>query len=111
MAMPSFHKKAQRTIDPCDWEKYRKLRNRVGKTLRKAEKEYFEEVAHIQGNPRAVWKDLNKVIGRGQREHIATIQVKGHDIVRNRDKAEEFNKYFVNCIPPPPSTDTRSVGL
>lgn len=68
MATPSFHKKAQRTKDPCDWEKYRKLRNIVGKTLRKAEKEYFEEVARIQGNPQAVWKDLNKVIGRGQRE-------------------------------------------
>lgn len=91
--------KGTKTKDPCDWEKYRKLRNRVGKTLRKAEKEYFEEVTRIQGNPRAVWKDLNKVIGRGQREHIATIQVKGRDIVRNRDKAEEFNKYFVNCIP------------
>ena len=61
--------KAQKTKDSCDWEKYRKLKNKVGKTLCKAEKEYFEEVARNQGNPQAVWKDLNKVMEE-DRENI-----------------------------------------
>ena len=66
-----------------------------------AEKEYYVDLAQSQGNPQAVWKDLNKIIGKGCKERVGTIQVNGHDITRNQDKAEEFNEYFVNCIPPP----------
>ena len=106
-----FLTKAHRTNDPDDWRKYRKLRNKVTTTLRKAEKEYFQEVARNQGNPRAVWKDLNKVIGRGRKDRIGTIQVNGRDIVRSLDKAEEFNRYYVSCIPSPPSIDPGSIGF
>ena len=62
-------------------------------------------------NPQAVWKELNKIIGKGCKERIGTIQVNGHDTTRNQDKAEEFNKYFANCIPPPPSISSSPVGL
>ena len=56
-------------------------------------------------------EELNKIIGKGCKERIGTIQVNGHDITRNQDKSEEFNKYFVNCIPLPPSISSSPVGL
>lgn len=40
-----------------------------------------------------------------------TFQVNGHDITPNQDKAEEFNKYFVNCIPSSPSISSSPVSL
>ena len=82
-----FHTKAQKTKG--DWLKYKKLK--VNMALRKAEKEYYDDHAQNRSNPQAILKDLNKIIGKGCKEHIGTIQVNGHDITWNQDKAEEFN--------------------
>ena len=70
----TVHTKAQKTKDPDGWLKYKKLRNKDNLVIRKAEKEYYD-LAQDQGNPQAVWKDLNKIIAKGCKEHIGTFQV------------------------------------
>ena len=71
----------------------------------------MDDLAQNQCNPQTVWKELNKITEKGCKERIGTIQVNGHDITRNQDKAEEFNKYFANCIPSPLSISSSPVSL
>ena len=78
--------KHRRQKNPDDWLKYRKLRNKVNIALRKAEKEYYDDLAQNQCNLQAVWKELNKITGKGCKKCIGTIHVNGHDITQSQDK-------------------------
>ena len=47
------------------WDQYRQLRNNVTSMIRKAKVQYLiQEGKACQGNPKAIWKFLNKVTGR-----------------------------------------------
>lgn len=56
------------------WNLYRKLRYRVTwevKRAKGAKIQYFEKISEqSSGNPRKMWKELNRVLGRESRQKI-----------------------------------------
>ena len=55
-------RKAIASNDPRDWEKYKKLRNKINNNI-KTSKVYYYSNAFIQpkGNPRKTWQTFNEL--------------------------------------------------
>ena len=81
-----------------NYVKYKKLRNKVTSSLRRAKKDYyFKKFDSIKHNSKLTWKLINTVLGKQKvtpnREQIFT----HNDAVINNPSeiAESFNEYFV----------------
>ncbi|XP_068707424.1 uncharacterized protein [Montipora foliosa] len=58
-----FYRKARKFNRPSDWSEYRRLRNLINSSLRKAKKSYFaDKLEESRPNPSEFWKTLKQVL-------------------------------------------------
>ena len=87
-------------LSPLDtnFDKYKKIRNKVTSSLRRAKKEYyFQKFDSIKQNSKLTWKLINDVLGK-QKATLNKEQSFTHNetVINNpSDIAESFNEYFV----------------
>lgn len=89
--------KAKKSGNQEDWNQYRRLRNLVTWELncKKAKLQYFEKVSEKSArNSREMWKELNRVLGRGDKQGIEAIKTTHGRITDKQLIVEEFNCYF-----------------
>ncbi len=91
-----YRNKHRKTGDPMDWERFKKLRNLVKRQLRAAKASHFKEVCN-DVRPQRLWKELNKVLGRNQRQGVSVIKTSQGELSDGLRIAEEFNSYFSSC--------------
>ena len=78
-----------------DWIKYRNTRNHVTSILRKAKCNYFRLfVESSRGNPKNLWSELNKVLGKSNRANITLLQSHDGDLTNQDDIANRSTSIF-----------------
>ena len=56
----------------CDWENYKRIRNRVNIELKNAKKEYYStRIADEGTNPKKAWKTINDLLGRKNKQTVS----------------------------------------
>ena len=64
----------------CDWENYKRIRNRVNIELKNAKKEYYStRIADDGNNPKKAWKTINNLFGRKNKQTVVN-ELKPGDI-------------------------------
>ena len=49
----------------CDWENYKRIRDRVNIELKNAKKEYYStRIADEENNPKKAWKTINNLLDK-----------------------------------------------
>ena len=86
--------KATKSRSLADWEKYKSVRNKLNSELRKA------KLASISSssNPRDVWRDMNKLIGRAEKEKCAMLKLHGRDVTDSLEITEAFDSHFAATV-------------
>ena len=91
--------KASKTNSEEDWIKYRITRNHVTSILRKAKCNYFRLlVESTRGNPKNLWSEFNKVLGKSSRSNITLLQSDDGDVTNQDDIAKSFSEHFSSII-------------
>lgn len=91
----------------CDWKCFRNLRKKVKKELKVSKVLYFEQICHDAAHqPRKMWREVNKVLGRGHNGGISIIRSDKGELSGATDIVEEFNRYFSSFM----STQSRQGG-
>ena len=71
-----FLTKARKSKKTEDWDKFRKLRNQVTWSIRKAKQQHFERLSNqVADNTRKVWRELNRLLGNGRKHEISSLKV------------------------------------
>ena len=84
-----------KTKNQCDWKCFRNLRKKVKKELKVSKVLYFDQICHDAAHqPRKMWKEINKVLGRGRNGGISIIRSDKGELSGATDIVEEFNQYF-----------------
>ena len=87
--------KAKKSNNVDDWNLYRKLRNRITREVKRAEIQYFEKLSEqSSGNPRKMWKELNRVLGRGSRQKIEALTTPSGRVTELQTIVEELSNHF-----------------
>ena len=61
-------KRAVKTSHQTDYEAYKKQRNQVNKLVKIRKIKYYHEVINKdQSNPKAMWKHINQLVGKGSK--------------------------------------------
>lgn len=90
------HKKAKEFNTDREWEKFRRLRNKVKRMSNKLKKDYWEDhVDNVITNPKRFWSDV-KSKGRDRIPHCVQLD----DVMSSDDrmKAELFNRFFFSVF-------------
>ncbi|KXJ09308.1 RNA-directed DNA polymerase from mobile element jockey [Exaiptasia diaphana] len=90
-----------KTRSSTDWEKYRKLRNKVVKMRRKATKEHFQQLCkEKRGDQKKFWKTIKPYINarKNQNTRGETITLKDNgEIIRDQQQVSEIlNTFFAS---------------
>ena len=82
----------------CDWENYKRIRNRVNIELKNAKKEYYStRIADEGTNPKKAWKTINDLLGRKNKQTVINeLKLGDNSLTNPKDIAEVFNDYFAN---------------
>jgi len=83
------------------WPAYRKLRNKVTKEIRDAIRDYYRQLVDENiGNPKKIWKAINKVLGKKEKSvKLSSVKIEGKCLTREHDILEALNQYFVSVGP------------
>ena len=94
-----FGTKAKKSKKTEDWVQFKRLRNHVTWCLRIAKRSYFEDLSvRSLGNPRKVWKEINRLLGTRHRRKVDSLKVKAGVIMDKQDIAEEFGSFFLSVV-------------
>ncbi|XP_068697711.1 uncharacterized protein [Montipora foliosa] len=93
-----FYRKARKFNRPSDWSEYRRLRNLINSSLRKAKKSYFEEkLEESRPNPSEFWKTLKQVLpNKNVNCDIDRLIVDDKEVTGHKDIADAINPYFTS---------------
>ena len=92
-------KKARKSKDEGVWIEYRSVRNYVTAELRRSKRTYLEGIAwRAKKQPKKLWNEMNKLLGRNAVTQIQLIRAEEGDLVDNSDIANAFNTFFINRI-------------
>lgn len=59
-----FPTKARKRKNPMEWDYFKRLRDQVTWSIRKAKLQYFEKLCNQSvGKPRKMWSELNRLLG------------------------------------------------
>ncbi|CAB4009864.1 Hypothetical predicted protein [Paramuricea clavata] len=99
-----YHKKkAIRFKSSIHWDKYKSLRNRVNKQMRKSKIDFYhKEIGDCtySNDFKKIWSLINSLTGRNNKSSsITEISVNDNSITDSILIAEKFNEYFVNIGP------------
>ena len=97
------HRKARKTNKELDWSAYRRLRNRVNMSIRKAKENYSRKVVDENAdNPRNFWKIVKRVIpnkATGAKSSTTNpINVDGRVTTEATTIANGFCTFFTNIV-------------
>ena len=94
-------RKAIKTNDESDWNKYKSSRNSANFALRQAKREYYiTKFQNPKTNPRHAWQTINDILGRKNNTNtIHEIKHSGKTVSSNEELKEIFNEYFTNIGP------------
>ena len=97
------HRKARKTNKELDWSAYRRLRNRVNMSIRKAKENYSRKVVDENAdNPRNFWKIVKRVIpnkATGAKSSTTNpINVDGRVTTEATTIANGFCTFFTNVV-------------
>jgi exonuclease III len=82
-----LHKQAVLTGDANIWSQYRKLRNKITKTIKQAKSNFYHTLLiDNKSNPKRFWKELSKIMP-------SKINTKS---IPSNMTADDFNTYFAN---------------
>ena len=60
------------------WAKFKSIRNQLKMYMRKAKLEYFKQLSgQSVSNPRKVWQEVNRLLGRGGKQEIDSLRTDG----------------------------------
>ena len=91
--------KAKRSGQIEDWKEFRRVRNQVTASLRAARREHFENLCtQSAGNPGKVWKELSRLVGKGQRKSVESLKGQNGVIMDKHNIADEFGAYFSSVV-------------
>ncbi len=94
-----LHTKAKASKRSEDWERYRNVRNQVTSKMRRAKLQHFEVLSEqSKSNPRKLWKELNKVLGRKNKQRIDTLNSQRGALTALQDIVDEFNGFFSKYV-------------
>ena len=89
-------RKARQSNNILHWQKYKKSRNTVFKTIRDAKKHYFHDAFEGSSSSKEFWKHLKHVTGAAKRATVSKIR-NGDNVTDDPSTiAEVFNKFFVS---------------
>ena len=92
------HRKARKFNRPSDWSEYRRLRNLINSSLRKAKETYFAEKLEVsRPNPSEVWKTLKQVLPhKNVNCDIDRLIIDDKEVTGHKDIADAMNLYFTS---------------
>ena len=71
-------RKATKSNSPSDWSKYKSLKSRVNRQVKKSKSEYYLNLIEIsKNNPNTLWKHLNEITSRKSSSNISCTEVDG----------------------------------
>ena len=84
-----------------DWFNYKQTRNKVNIELRNAKKDYYSlKIAGQKHNPKQVWKTVNNLLGKQNKQTVVNeLDIEGEILTNPQDIAEGFNDYFSKIGP------------
>ncbi|RUA05525.1 MAG: hypothetical protein DSY43_04445 [Gammaproteobacteria bacterium] len=90
--------KHTKTNNPTVWEQFRKARNDVNNSIKRAKHRYFtKNLDANKKDPKKTWKFINELLNRRCKSTIVSELKIGDQIVSSpADIAEEFNSHFTN---------------
>ena len=95
----SLWKKARKTKDEQTWLEFRLARNYVTAEMRRCKRAYLEDVIKsTRKQPRRLWSELNRVMGRHTQSTVQHIQTDEGDLYDNQGIAMAFNEHFITQI-------------
>ena len=110
-------RKAVKSNDPCDWAKYKKLRNSINNRIKTAKVSYFSKAfMQFEGNSKKTWQTINELTSR-RKSNDTVKELKVNDVVINNSSeiSDTFNDHFstigprlANEIPPIGQNDDSS---
>ncbi len=94
----SLKRKAIKTNEKSDWNKYKSSRNAANIALRQAKREYYAtKFQNPQINPKQAWQTINDILGRNHNQNtIHEIKHSGKSVTSTEELKEIFNEYFTN---------------
>ncbi len=83
------------------WATYKERRNQVTKEMRSTVKKYYYGLINeSKGNPKKMWKTINKVLGRNQHAtKPSNVEVNGIQITREQNVLEALKQHFISVGP------------
>ncbi|XP_071170997.1 uncharacterized protein [Mytilus edulis] len=96
-----IHRKAKKFNKQSDWNKFKKIRNKVTGLIRKSKEDYNNNLINkiMNGSPSCTnwWKTVKQFSGiKPSDKGIPPIERKGTLIFDDIEKANEFNSYFAS---------------
>ena len=94
-------RKAIKTNEQSDWNKYKSSRNTANIALRQAKREYYStKFQNPKTNPKHAWQTINNILGRNNNQNtIHEIKHSAKSVTSTEELKEIFNEYFTNIVP------------
>ena len=94
-----FLTKARKSKKTEDWDKFRKLRNQVTWSIRKAKQQHFERLSNqAAGNNRKVWRELNRLLGNGRKHEISSLKVETGVVNDKQEIASKLGEFLSSLV-------------
>ncbi len=90
-------KRARRTKQPGDWQKYRKFSNKFSKLIKAAKKRYIQEkLLKYNKSCRKTWQFINEILNRKRKDlPIPRKLLKDNRVINDpKEMAQVFNQFF-----------------
>ena len=94
-----YHKKVKKSGKIEDWKAFKRVRNQLKSMIRKAKREYFEELSmESVNNPTKAWQEVNRILGGKGRCEIQILKIDGGVITSKQEMVEEFARFFSSIV-------------
>ena len=92
---------ARNSNDPKLWSDYKSLRNQVNREITNSKKCYYiAKFSKGTGNPKEMWKTINSIKGKSQKDSTISEITVDETHINNREEITDFiNNHFTNIGP------------
>ena len=92
-----LHKRAIRDCSSITWDMYKAARNKVTSEIKKSKATYFNNLSTSKINQSRLWKHLNHLLSRTNRESVKSLLVNGSELTNKMEIAEVMNYHFISA--------------
>ena len=91
-------KQAIKTGNRDDWIKFKKVKNKTNRIIKETKANYYKSnIDSTSGNPRAIWKTLNELMGRNAKSSgINSIKIDNVAVTDSQQICELMNSHFTS---------------